>query len=102
MEYLQAVTGRGGEEGRLRALRGMLDPGGTGAALDLATFHAVMTAWIADCRRERGAERAAERDGSADDAGVPPPGRSLRRRDAGGRGGGRTAPNTAGPRAPRV
>ncbi|XP_064359664.1 protein KASH5 [Dromaius novaehollandiae] len=73
MEYLQAVTGRGGEEGRLRALRGMLDPGGTGAALDLATFHAVMTAWIADCRRERGAERAAERDGSADDAGVPPP-----------------------------
>lgn len=42
VEYLQAVTGRSGEEQQLQELRQMLELTAAGVALDLPTFRAVM------------------------------------------------------------
>ncbi|XP_027488448.1 protein KASH5, partial [Corapipo altera] len=52
VEYVAAVTGHSGHEGRLRALRRALDPAASGAALDLPRFRAAMGTWIAACRQD--------------------------------------------------
>ncbi|XP_074714199.1 protein KASH5-like [Strix uralensis] len=78
VEYLQALTGQSGEEGRLQALHRMLDPEAAGAALDLPTFHAVMRKWIASCQQEGGSQLAEEWDVASGDLGlvITAPGRS--------------------------
>ncbi|KAJ7428421.1 protein KASH5 [Pitangus sulphuratus] len=52
VEYVAAVTGHSGHEGRLRALRRALDPAASGAALDLPQFRVAMGTWIAACRQD--------------------------------------------------
>lgn len=52
MEYLQAVTGRSGEEQQLQKLGQMLEVTAAGVALDLPTFRTVMREWIAHCQRD--------------------------------------------------
>lgn len=52
VEYLQAVTGRSGEEQQLQELRQMLELTAAGVALDLPTFRAVMREWIAHCQQD--------------------------------------------------
>uniref|UniRef100_A0A8C0LMS8 KASH domain containing 5 n=1 Tax=Canis lupus dingo TaxID=286419 RepID=A0A8C0LMS8_CANLU len=52
LAYLEAVTGRGPQDTRLRTLACNLDPNGEGpqATVDLDTFLAVMRDWIAACQ----------------------------------------------------
>ncbi|KAM4879832.1 protein KASH5 [Sylvia borin] len=68
VEYVAAMTGHSGHDGRLRALRRALDPAAAGTALDWSRFRAAMGAWIAACRQD-GAE---EQDVATGDAGPVP------------------------------
>ncbi|XP_030826715.1 protein KASH5 isoform X2 [Camarhynchus parvulus] len=65
VEYVAAMTGHSGHDGRLRALQRALDPAAAGMALDWSRFRSAMGAWIAACRQE-GAE---EQDVAAGDTG---------------------------------
>ncbi|XP_035164706.1 protein KASH5 [Oxyura jamaicensis] len=65
VEYLQAVTGRSGEEQQLQELRQMLELTAAGVALDLPTFRAVMREWIAHCQRDGALQPAEELDVTA-------------------------------------
>ncbi|XP_032942601.1 protein KASH5 isoform X7 [Catharus ustulatus] len=65
VEYVAAMTGHSGHDGRLRALRRALDPAAAGTALDWARFRTAMGAWIAACRQD-GAE---EQDTATGDTG---------------------------------
>ncbi|XP_038384176.1 protein KASH5 isoform X10 [Canis lupus familiaris] len=58
LAYLEAVTGRGPQDTRLRTLACNLDPNGEGpqATVDLDTFLAVMRDWIAACQLDGGLE----------------------------------------------
>ncbi|CAK7300029.1 Protein KASH5 [Vulpes lagopus] len=58
LAYLEAVTGRGPQDTRLRTLACNLDPNGEGpqATVDLNTFLAVMRDWIAACQLDGGLE----------------------------------------------
>ncbi|XP_058136564.1 protein KASH5 isoform X6 [Dasypus novemcinctus] len=58
LAYLEAVTGRGPQDARLRTLARSLDPNGEGpqAAVDLDTFLAIMRDWIATCQLDGGLE----------------------------------------------
>ncbi|XP_047910713.1 protein KASH5 isoform X2 [Anser cygnoides] len=62
MEYLQAVTGRSGEEQQLQKLGQMLEVTAAGVALDLPTFRTVMREWIAHCQRDGASQSAEELD----------------------------------------
>uniref|UniRef100_A0A8C0U3F3 KASH5-like coiled-coil domain-containing protein n=1 Tax=Cyanistes caeruleus TaxID=156563 RepID=A0A8C0U3F3_CYACU len=68
VEYVAAMTGHSGHDGRLRALQQALDPAATGTALDWTRFRTAMGAWIAACRQD-GAE---EQDVATGDAGPVP------------------------------
>ncbi|XP_041343674.1 protein KASH5 [Pyrgilauda ruficollis] len=68
VEYVAAMTGHSGHDGRLQALRRALDPAAAGTALDWAAFRSAMGAWIAACRQD-GAE---EQDVGAGDARAVP------------------------------
>ncbi|XP_066064097.1 protein KASH5 [Chamaea fasciata] len=68
VEYVAAMTGHSGQDGRLRALRRALDPAAAGTALDWSRFRAAMGAWIAACRQD-GAE---EQDVGTSDTGPVP------------------------------
>lgn len=65
VEYVAAMTGHSGHDGRLRALRRALDPAAAGTALDRARFRTAMGAWIAACREDG----SVPRDGTALEAG---------------------------------
>lgn len=54
LAYLEAVTGRGPQDARLRTLACSLDPNGEGpqATVDLDTFLVIMRDWIAACQRD--------------------------------------------------
>ncbi|XP_026935984.1 protein KASH5 isoform X2 [Sagmatias obliquidens] len=58
LAYLEAVTGRGPQDARLRTLACSLDPNGEGpqATVDLDTFLVIMRDWIAACQRDGGLE----------------------------------------------
>ncbi|NWI48289.1 KASH5 protein, partial [Picathartes gymnocephalus] len=62
------MTGHSGHDGRLRALRQVLDPAAAGTALDWSRFRSAMGAWIAACRQD-GAE---EQDVATGDTGPVP------------------------------
>ncbi|XP_058715619.1 protein KASH5 isoform X6 [Poecile atricapillus] len=68
VEYVAAMTGHSGHDGRLRALQQALDPAAAGTALDWTRFRTAMGAWIAACRQD-GAE---EQDVATGDAGPAP------------------------------
>ncbi|XP_041568916.2 protein KASH5 isoform X4 [Taeniopygia guttata] len=68
VEYVAAMTGHSGHDGRLQALRRALDPAAAGTALDWARFRTAMGAWIAACRQD-GAE---EQDVATGDTGPVP------------------------------
>ncbi|XP_015471850.1 protein KASH5 isoform X2 [Parus major] len=68
VEYVAAMTGHSGHDGRLRALQQALDPAAAGTALDWTRFRTAMGAWIAACRQD-GAE---EQDVATGDAGPVP------------------------------
>ncbi|XP_058678671.1 protein KASH5 [Ammospiza caudacuta] len=70
VEYVAAMTGHSGHDGRLRALQQALDPAAAGTALDWSRFRSAMGAWIAACRQD-GAE---ERDVATGDTGAVPAG----------------------------
>ncbi|KAM7026383.1 protein KASH5 [Acridotheres tristis] len=65
VEYVAAMTGHSGHDGRLRALRRALDPEAAGTALDWSRFRTAMGAWIAACRQDG----SVPRDGAALGAG---------------------------------
>ncbi|KAM6996836.1 protein KASH5 isoform 2-T2 [Passerculus sandwichensis] len=65
VEYVAAMTGHSGHDGRLRALQQALDPAAAGTALDWSRFRSAMGAWIAACRQD-GAE---EQDVATGDTG---------------------------------
>ncbi|XP_077645978.1 protein KASH5 [Lonchura striata] len=52
VEYVAAMTGHSGHDGRLQALRRALDPAAAGTALDWARFRTAMGAWITACRQD--------------------------------------------------
>ncbi|XP_074387776.1 protein KASH5 isoform X6 [Zonotrichia albicollis] len=52
VEYVAAMTGHSGHDGRLRALQEALDPAAAGTALDWSRFRSAMGAWIAACRQD--------------------------------------------------
>ncbi|XP_071276470.1 protein KASH5 isoform X7 [Agelaius tricolor] len=52
VEYVAAMTGHSGHDGRLRALQRALDPAAAGTALDWSRFRSAMGAWIAACRQD--------------------------------------------------
>ncbi|XP_053824357.1 protein KASH5 [Vidua macroura] len=68
VEYVAAMTGHSGHDGRLQALRRALDPAAAGTALDWTRFRMAMGAWIAACRQD-GAE---EQDMATGDTGPVP------------------------------
>ncbi|KAM3654272.1 protein KASH5 [Ammospiza maritima maritima] len=68
VEYVAAMTGHSGHDGRLRALQQALDPAAAGTALDWSRFRSAMGAWIAACRQD-GAE---EQDMATGDTGAVP------------------------------
>ncbi|XP_068035124.1 leukocyte antigen CD37 isoform X2 [Anomalospiza imberbis] len=68
VEYVAAMTGHSGHDGRLQALRRALDPAAAGTALDWTRFRMAMGAWIAACRQD-GAE---EQDVATGDTGLVP------------------------------
>ncbi|XP_036261814.1 protein KASH5 [Molothrus ater] len=68
VEYVAAMTGHSGHDGRLRALQRALDPAAAGTALDWSRFRSAMGAWIAACRQD-GAE---EQDMATGDTGAVP------------------------------
>ncbi|XP_014344271.1 protein KASH5 [Latimeria chalumnae] len=63
IEYLEDMTGQSCENGQLKLLYNMLDPGKKGIAVDFNTFYTIMKQWIAQCRQDRVAERSQEEDG---------------------------------------
>ncbi|CAN8177107.1 unnamed protein product [Coccothraustes coccothraustes] len=52
VEYVAAMTGHSGHDGRLQALQRALDPTAAGTALDWSRFRSAMGAWIAACRQD--------------------------------------------------
>ncbi|XP_058715622.1 protein KASH5 isoform X9 [Poecile atricapillus] len=80
VEYVAAMTGHSGHDGRLRALQQALDPAAAGTALDWTRFRTAMGAWIAACRQD-GAE---EQDVATGDAGPAPVGGCWHRKGESG------------------
>ncbi|KAF4796410.1 protein KASH5 isoform X1 [Turdus rufiventris] len=77
VEYVAAMTGHSGHDGRLRALQWALDPAAAGTALDRARFRTAMGAWIAACRQDGSTLGSVGLSSSAEAAGLRSRARQL-------------------------